>query len=151
MVTPCAAYGYTNRIKEDVNISFHRFPHSKPELLQKWVQAIRRKGWSPNKNSFICSVQFTDSCFAVIPGKLGHRRNKDAIPSLFFSEFPRHLQKTESKMKSPVKRKSIEPKASVCQPSPSKVTWLIDTKHTYVSNKTCDVKVKKLTKQLCAL
>ena len=54
-------------------------------------------------------------------------------------------------MKSPVKRKSIEPKASVCQPSPSKVTWLIDTKHTYVSNKTCDVKVKKLTKQLCAL
>ena len=25
------------------NISFHRFPHNKPNLLQKWVQAVRRQ------------------------------------------------------------------------------------------------------------
>ena len=43
MVTSCVAYGCTNQMKKGGNISFHRFPHSKPELLQKWVQAIRRK------------------------------------------------------------------------------------------------------------
>ena len=59
--------------------------------------------------------------FAVRPGKLGCRPNKDAIQSVF-SELPKHFQKTESKRKSHVKRKFIEPETSMCQLSPSKVT-----------------------------
>ena len=41
MVTSCVAYGCTNRMKKGGNISFHRFRHNKPDLLQKWVQAVR--------------------------------------------------------------------------------------------------------------
>ena len=70
MVTSCVAYGCTNRMKKGGNISFHKFPHDKPKLLEKWVQTVRGRGWSPDKKSFDCSVYFTDSCFAVRPGKL---------------------------------------------------------------------------------
>ena len=72
MVTSCVAYGCTNRMKKGGNISFHRFPHNKPDLLQKWVQAVRRQNWYPNKNSLICSVHFTESCFTVKPGNQCH-------------------------------------------------------------------------------
>ena len=42
MVTSCIAIGYTNRVKAGSGISFHRFPLSRPELLHKWVWAVRR-------------------------------------------------------------------------------------------------------------
>ena len=71
MVTSCVAYGCTNRMKKGENISFHRFPHNKPDLLQKWVQAVRRQNWYPKKNSLICSVHFTVSHFSVTPGNQG--------------------------------------------------------------------------------
>ena len=35
MVTSCVAYGCTNRMKKGGNISFHRFPHNKLDLLQE--------------------------------------------------------------------------------------------------------------------
>ena len=68
MVTSCVAYGCIKRMKKVANISFHRFSHNKPDLLQKWVQAVRRQSLYPNKNSLICSVHFTESCFTVTPG-----------------------------------------------------------------------------------
>ena len=40
--------------------------HSKIlELLQKWIQAIRRENWAPKQGSFICGSHFEDSCFVV--------------------------------------------------------------------------------------
>ena len=119
MVTSCVAYGCTNRMKKGGNLSFQRFPHNKPDLLHKWVQAVRRQNWYPNKNSLICSVHFTESCFTVTPGNQCHWLQKNAIPSVF-PQFPKHLQKTESKRKSPVKRKFVESKTSTFEPSPSK-------------------------------
>ena len=51
MVTSCIAIGCTNRVKAGSGISFHRFPLSRPELLHKWVQAVRRENWTPKKHS----------------------------------------------------------------------------------------------------
>ena len=150
MVTSCVAYGCTNRMKKGGNISFHRFPHNKPDLLQKWVQAVRRQNWYPNKNSLICSVHFTESCFTVTPGNQCRQLHKNAIPSVF-PQFPKHLQKTESKRKSPVKRKFVESKTSTFEPSPSKIKKSVNTEHAYISKETPDAKIKKLTKKIDAL
>ena len=58
MVTSCIAIGCTNHVKAGSGISFHRFPLSRPELLHKWVRAVRRENWTPNKHSYICSDHF---------------------------------------------------------------------------------------------
>ena len=72
MPTLCVAWGCTNRAKAASGISFHRFPFKNPELLQKWIQAIRRENWAPKQGSFICGSHFEDSCFVLQPGKCGH-------------------------------------------------------------------------------
>ena len=132
------------------NISFHRFQHSKPDLLQKWVQAVRRQNWYPKKNSLICSVHITESCFTVTPGNQCHQLHENAIPSVF-PQFPKHLRKTESKGKSSVRRKFVESKTSTFEPSLSKMKKSVNTEHAYISNKTPDAKIKKLTKKIDAL
>ena len=102
MVVTCAAHGCCERKGDDPNVSFHRFPHSNPECLNKWIQAIRRKDWNPIKQSWICGKHFTESCFVMHPGKCGKRLYGHAVPSIF-PEFPAHLQKVETKWKSPKK------------------------------------------------
>ena len=54
MPTSYASYGCTKRVTAGSGISFHRFPFKNPDFLQKWLQAVRRKIWIPNKDSFIC-------------------------------------------------------------------------------------------------
>ena len=117
MPITCVAWDCTNRMKKDSGISFHRFPHKNPQLLQKWIQAIRRENWQPTQYSYICSKHFDDSCFVVRPEKSGHRLHEHAVPSIF--NFPEHLQKKDTKRKPPAKRKMPEPKPK--QESPSKV------------------------------
>ena len=101
MVTSCVALGCTNRVKSGSGISFHRFPHKNPQLLEKWIKAIRRENWQPTHYSFICSVHFEDSCFVVRPGKIGRHLYEHAVPSIF--NFPDDLQK--KKIRKPMKRK----------------------------------------------
>ena len=46
----------------------------------KWIQAVKKKDWVPNKYSYICSEHFEPSCFIVRPGKIGHHLNDNAVP-----------------------------------------------------------------------
>ena len=137
-------------MKKDGNIPFHRFSHNKPDLLQKWVQAVRRQNWYANKNSLICSVHFTESCFTITPGNQCRQLHRNAIPSVF-PQFQKHLQKTYSKRKSPVKRKFVDFKTSTFEPSLSKITKSVNTEHAHISKETPDAKIKKLTKKIDAL
>ena len=69
----------------------------------------------------------------------------------FFPQFPKHLQKTETKRKSLVKRKFEESKTSTFEPSPSKIKKSVNTEHAYISKEIPDAKIKKLTKKIDAL
>ena len=60
---------------------------------------------------------------------------QNAIPSVF-PQFPKHLQKSETKRKSPVKRKFVESKTSTFEPSPSKIKKSVNIKHAYFSKAT---------------
>ena len=108
MVTSCVAVGCTNRVKAGSGISFHRFPHSRPELLHKWVRAVRRDKWTPNKHSYICSEHFHSSCYIIKPGAAGRRLHPEAIPSIF-PTLKEYYQNSYKRRKSPIKQKYLSP------------------------------------------
>ena len=81
----------------------HEFPHKNPQLLQKWVKAIRREKWFPTQSSVLCSTHFSDDCF--VEGKKNRRLKKDAVPSIF--NFPEHLQEDTNTKR---KRESLQRK-----------------------------------------
>ena len=56
MVTSCEAPKCTNRVNKLPGKSFHQFPLNKPELLHKWVRAIPRDDWTPNKYSYVVII-----------------------------------------------------------------------------------------------
>ena len=60
MVNKCAVVGcyngYKNRTEE--NTSFHQFPMTNDELLNKWMSAVDREDFIPTKHSRICSKHF---------------------------------------------------------------------------------------------
>ncbi len=117
MVSSCVAFGCHNRVKAGSGISFHRFPHKNPELLQKWLNAIKRKDWLPKAHSYICSVHFQPSCFVDHQGQGRCRLKEDAVPTIF-AAFPNYYQRPTQKRKSPKKRIAAE---TVSAASPSKV------------------------------
>ena len=112
MLNSGVAIDCTIHYKAGSGISFCRFPHSKPELLQKWTQAVKRKNWKPNKLSYISSACFNLSCFEVRVGKIGCKLSNDAVPSIFPS-FLKYYYNQKAKRKPPNTRELA--------PSPSKV------------------------------
>ncbi|XP_069687541.1 uncharacterized protein [Periplaneta americana] len=94
MVKSCVAFGCSEEQRKGSGIQFHRFPHSRPEMLKKWVQALRWENWSPSIHSCICSKHFTDECYQVRPGVLVRLLKPEAVPTIF--NFPAHLQKKVS-------------------------------------------------------
>ncbi|XP_049779106.1 THAP domain-containing protein 1-like [Schistocerca cancellata] len=89
MVKSCAAMNCTNKFEKGTNITFHRFPFSKPQLFQKWLHAVRRQDFRPTEYHFICSDHFEESCF--LANYVNRRKLKDdAVPSIF--RFPNHVQ-----------------------------------------------------------
>ena len=87
-----------------------RFPLQKPELLQRWLNAMRRADWSPSKYSVLCEKHFKQEDYVIgeIQSTSAVNLSKkylraDAVPSVF--NFPMHLQTENKKRKSPLKRK----------------------------------------------
>lgn len=65
----CAAYNCNNKIGQNLeNITFHRFPTTKPDQLSRWLRAMHKEKWHPTKSDIICSQHFTDDQFVDISG-----------------------------------------------------------------------------------
>ena len=109
MVTSCEAPKCTNRVNKPPGKSFHRFPLNKPELLHKWVRAIPRDDWTPNKYSYLCSDHFHPSCYLDTPGRVGHFLHPNSIPTIF-PKLEDYYQLDYKRRKSPTKRQYPLPK-----------------------------------------
>ncbi|XP_058848942.1 peroxynitrite isomerase THAP4-like isoform X1 [Acipenser ruthenus] len=82
MPKSCSAYNCTNRYNsKNPELTFHRFPLSKPHLLQEWLENIGRADFCPKRHMVICSQHFTPESFS----SYGNRKNLtwNAVPTLF--------------------------------------------------------------------
>ena len=86
----------------------YRFPLAKPELLAKWMAAMRRDKWTPKATDVICSEHFDRQCLRVYCNTV--HLKEDAVPTLF--SFPAHLQK-------PVCRRRVLSRPSAAAVSPA--------------------------------
>ncbi|XP_070367313.1 THAP domain-containing protein 3 isoform X3 [Equus asinus] len=79
---------YSNRRKQ---LTFHRFPFSRPELLKEWVLNIGRGNFKPKQHTVICSEHFRPECFSAF----GNRKNlkHNAVPTEFAFQEPAQLVK----------------------------------------------------------
>ncbi|XP_058516761.1 THAP domain-containing protein 3 isoform X2 [Ochotona princeps] len=85
----CNRYG--NRRKQ---LTFHRFPFSRPELLKEWVLNIGRADFKPKKHTVICSEHFRPECFSAF----GNRKNlkHNAVPTVFAFQDPSQLVREDT-------------------------------------------------------
>ncbi|KAM6171935.1 THAP domain-containing protein 3 [Erethizon dorsatum] len=82
MPKSCAARQCCNRYSSRrKQLTFHRFPFSRPELLKEWVLNIGRAGFKPKQHTVICSEHFRPECFSAF----GNRKNLkyNAVPTVF--------------------------------------------------------------------
>ena len=69
-----------------------RFPHKEPERLQKWLQNLRRKKYTPSLTAVLCSAHFEEHCFY----RWGKQKTleHDAVPTKF--DFRKCSQKVDA-------------------------------------------------------
>ncbi|KAF3820369.1 hypothetical protein GH733_015878 [Mirounga leonina] len=82
MPKSCAARQCCNRYSSRrKQLTFHRFPFSRPELLKEWVLNIGRGNFKPKQHTVICSEHFRPECFSAF----GNRKNlkQNAVPTVF--------------------------------------------------------------------
>ncbi|XP_051844630.1 THAP domain-containing protein 3 isoform X2 [Antechinus flavipes] len=82
MPKSCAARQCCNRYSSRrKQLTFHRFPFSRPELLKEWVLNIGRGNFKPKQHTVICSEHFRPDCFSAF----GNRKNlkQNAVPTVF--------------------------------------------------------------------
>ena len=100
--------------KYDKYVSY-RFPLKNPNLLEKWICAMRREKWMPSKYSVLCENHFAFNDYNTrVDYDLEdgiHQTKKhlkpDAVPSVFY--FPPHLVNIAKLRHVPAKRKAPRP------------------------------------------
>ncbi|KAE9523184.1 hypothetical protein AGLY_016417 [Aphis glycines] len=95
MVISCSSYDCTNRRQKGSSIQFHQFPLNRPNILKKWVHAMKRKNFTPTKYSYLCSEHFGPNDYQIRPGADIKLLLEYAVPSIF-KGFPTHLQKKKN-------------------------------------------------------
>ncbi|KAG7459111.1 THAP domain-containing protein 4-like [Solea senegalensis] len=75
----CAALNCTSR--SDSQRPLFCFPLSDRKRLRQWVGNLRRRNWTPNKNSRLCALHFEEGCFTVNYGR--KRLTSTAVPTIF--------------------------------------------------------------------
>ncbi|KAM7139160.1 THAP domain-containing protein 3 isoform 5-T8 [Macrochelys suwanniensis] len=90
MPKSCAALRCSNRYssRRRQQLTFHRFPFSRPELLARWVGNIGRGDFQPSSHTVLCSQHFQPDCFSAFGNRTNLKPN--AVPTLF--AFPRTVR-----------------------------------------------------------
>ncbi|XP_069697024.1 THAP domain-containing protein 1-like isoform X5 [Periplaneta americana] len=149
MVNSCAAFNCTYTYKKGSGISLHKFPLENPELLSKWLSAVKRYNFIPSIHHRLCSVHFTQSCF----WKSNCKRllKADAVPTVF--NFPAYLTKIEQPSRKVLKRKLESDKQETNEENNSCGILInndqITAEHNYTYNakKECELMEEKLKRK----
>ena len=103
----CSVFGCENSTNRTKNVSFHKFPSEKISR-QKWIFSMKRKDFEPLKSSVVCSEHFKPTDYDTLGQDGKPLKNKwlkkNAIPTIFTSGLPPHLQAPEKKPRRELKR-----------------------------------------------
>lgn len=110
MVKSCCAINCNNKFSHGNNISFHRFPLGKRDVLKKWVSNIRRKNFTPTRHHVICSEHFREADYLENVASGRRYLKPEAIPTVF--NIPEKLRKGGKKRQPPARRKPPDPPPS---------------------------------------
>ncbi|KAJ6652195.1 hypothetical protein lerEdw1_013109 [Lerista edwardsae] len=112
MAGSCCVTTCNNRRSRGSNVTFHRFPIMKEDLLKKWLLNIGREDFSPSYNDVVCSEHFRESDFwgGVVSGRKNLKPG--VVPTIF--RVPGGQKKSARKgrprkKRPPVRRKSPDP------------------------------------------
>ncbi|XP_067423143.1 THAP domain-containing protein 3 [Emydura macquarii macquarii] len=83
MPKSCAALRCSNRYSSRCRqqLTFHRFPFSRPELLARWLGNLGRGDFQPSSHTVLCSQHFQPDCFSAFGNRTNLKPN--AVPTLF--------------------------------------------------------------------
>ncbi|XP_076449332.1 uncharacterized protein LOC143285795 [Babylonia areolata] len=123
MVHHCAAINCKNRDGKEVRangLTFHKFPFSRPNMLQRWIANVRREEpngqpWQPTMATRLCSVHFTAESFDRTGQTV--RLKSEAVPTLF--QFPDHQLKNCTPRKTKTAKKAALPNQTKSPEMPS--------------------------------
>ncbi|XP_031147422.1 THAP domain-containing protein 2-like [Sander lucioperca] len=104
----CVAHMCSNRQVSSSGLSFFRFPINDKDRLQQWIHNLKRKSWTPNKHSRLCSIHFTQDSFIV--GRERVTLKPDAVPTIFYP----HLH-----IKAKVRRSRVSKNTTVRKTDPA--------------------------------
>lgn len=79
----------------------YSFPLKNINMLKIWLRKMRRKNFTPNNHTYICSEHFLESDYLDRPGASIKRLKHDAYPSVF-SKFPEYYQPPTKKNRTSV-------------------------------------------------
>ncbi|XP_060854061.1 uncharacterized protein LOC132931956 [Rhopalosiphum padi] len=84
MVLSCTVQNCENKLIKGNGIIFHRLPLHDPELLDKWLKALKVDNWTPTKHFNVCSEHFTENDYKKsISGVKLTDLLCSAVPSIF--------------------------------------------------------------------
>ena len=72
MPASCCVIDCTNRFISASGVHFFRFPEHDPKRTA-WINAIRRKNWTPSESSRVCSVHFLSGKLIVLKARTNAR------------------------------------------------------------------------------
>ncbi|KAF7237356.1 SCAN domain-containing protein 3 [Varanus komodoensis] len=110
MVKSCCAINCNNKFSLGNNISFHRFPLGKKEVLKRWVWNIRRKNFTPTRHHVICSEHFREADYLENVASGRRYLKPEAIPTVF--NIPERLKKGAKRRRPLLRQKPADPPPS---------------------------------------
>ncbi|XP_005808174.1 THAP domain-containing protein 6-like [Xiphophorus maculatus] len=114
----CAALDCTKRCTVQTRtsgVTFHRFP-KETNLRKRWVKAIRRKGFSPNTSTRLCSEHFKQEDFDRTGQTV--RLREGVVPSIFSFSTPPKKRRAAKTTKALPKKAESQQVASAPPPPP---------------------------------
>ncbi|PWA29097.1 hypothetical protein CCH79_00006337 [Gambusia affinis] len=112
----CAALDCTKRCTVQTRtsgVTFHRFP-KETNLRKRWVKAIRRKGFSPNTSTRLCSEHFKQEDFDRTGQTV--RLREGVVPSIFSFSTPPKKRRAAKTTKALLKKEESKKVASAPPP-----------------------------------
>uniref|UniRef100_A0A670YYU8 THAP-type domain-containing protein n=1 Tax=Pseudonaja textilis TaxID=8673 RepID=A0A670YYU8_PSETE len=135
MVKSCCAINCNNKFSLGNNISFHRFPLGKKDVLKKWVWNIRRKNFTPTRHHVLCSEHFCEADYLENVASGRRYLKPEAIPTVF--NIPERQRKGAKRRRPLLRRKPPESpsrnllKVESSANTPSPGSGVVGLEHSY--------------------